>query len=433
MKIIFLVIISLGFRTVSFAQKFDQKFVSTDIDNFWMAYDKIASTKDSTKQFSLLREIYLDNATPGLRSIIEARNYSEKEFIDMIAKYTNFWKSIKPNTLKVSNLYSEINADIKKLKKSYPDLKPATIYFTVGAFRTNGTIQGDKILIGSELALADKKTEIDELPEARKRFYKTQNPINEVALLCTHEYVHTQQKELVQNLISMCLYEGVAEFISCKVTGKKSASPAIEFGKANQKIVVEKFVSDMFTMTHNSNWIWGDNRNELLVRDLGYYIGYEICERYYNQSIDKQKAVRELIELDYSDDKEVERIVDGSGLLPEPLEVLRNDYEKQRPTVVSLLPFENGNQNAKSGIIQISINFSEEMDVNFRGFDYGPLGKDYSYKFRKLIGWTNNSKTITIEVEIEPGKRYQAFVTNSFKNKKGIALKPYLIEFKTSE
>lgn len=432
MKIFFL-LISLSFTTISFGQKFDQKFVSTDIDNFWKAYEQIVSTKDSVSQYTFLKEIYLDKATPGLKGIIEVRNYKEKDFVDMITKYPKFWMSIKPNTLKVKNLYSTINSDIKKLKKAYPDLKPSTIYFTVGAFRTNGTIQGNKILIGSELSLADRNTVIDELPDWRKPFYKTQNPINEVALLCIHEYVHTQQKELVENLLSMCLYEGVAEFISCKVTGKKSASPAIAFGKANQKIVVDKFVSDMFTMKNNYNWIWGENRNELKIRDLGYYIGYEICERYYNQSTNKQKAIKELIELDYNNEKEVERIVDGANLLPKSLEVLYNDYEKHRPKVVSLSPFENGSQNVKSGIIQISINFSEEMDINFRGFDYGPLGEDHIYKFKKLIGWSNNNKTITIEVEIEPNKKYQALVTSNFKSKNGFELKHYLIEFKTSE
>lgn len=223
---------------------------------FWKAYDKILSAKDSVSQYTFLKEIYLDNATPGLKSIIEVRNYKEKDFVDMITKYPKFWRSIKPNTLKVKNRYSTINSDIKKLKKAYPDLKPATIYFTVGAFRTNGTIQGDRILIGSELSLADRNTVIDELPDWRKPFYKTQNPIKEIALLCTHEYVHTQQKELVENLLSMCLYEGVAEFISCKVTGKKSASPAIAFGKANQKMVIDKFVSDLFTRKNNYNWLW---------------------------------------------------------------------------------------------------------------------------------------------------------------------------------
>lgn len=415
------------------AQKSKEVFVSTDIDNFWIAYDKIIATKDSVKQIALLKELYLDKGSEGLKGIIEVRNYSEKEFIDWIRQNPKFWKSIRPNTLKVKSLYPKINANIKKLREAYPDLKPSTIYFTIGAFRAGGTIQGNKVLIGSELSLADKTTVIDELPSWRQPFYKTQHPIKELPLLCTHEYVHTQQKVMVENLLSMCLYEGVAEFISCKVTNTKSDAPAIEFGKANQKIVIDKFVTDLFVVTNNYNWLWGENRNELKVRDLGYYIGYEICERYYNLSKDKAKAIKELIELDYTNEKEVERIVNSTKLLPKTLEELYNEYEKQRPKVLSIIPFENGNQKVKAGVIQISINFSEEMDTNHRGFDYGPLGENFIYKFKKLIGWSNNNKTITIEVEIEPNKQYQALITNRFRNKNGIALKPYLIHFKTVE
>ncbi len=347
----------LGLTNFLCAQKLKQAFIATDIDNFWTAYDKIIATKDSVQQYTLLKELYLDKGTQGLKGLIEVRHYTEKEFMDWITKYPKFWNSIKSNTYKVKSLYPKIYANIQQLKKAYPNLKPATIYFSVGAFRTGGTTQGNKILIGSELSLADKTTIIDEFPSWRQTFYKNQNPLNELPLLCTHEYIHTQQKELVENLLSMCLYEGVAEFISCKVTGTKSDAPAIEFGKANQKIVVDKFVSDLFTMINNYNWLYGENRNELNVRDLGYYIGYEISERYYNLSKDKSKAIKELIELDYTNEKEVERIVDLTELLPKTLDELYNDYEKQRPKVISLSPFENGNQNVKPGVIKISINF----------------------------------------------------------------------------
>lgn len=431
MKKLIYVGIFLCLTTVIFAQKSKQVFVTNDIDNFWIAYDKIIATKDSAKQYSHLRELYLDKGTQGLKSLIEVRNYSEKEFIDWITKYPKFWNSLRPNTLKVQNLFPKINSNIQKLKKAYPELKPSTIYFAVGAFRTGGTIQGSKVLIGSELSLADKTTVINEFPIWRQTFYKNQNPFFELPLLCTHEYVHTQQKELVENLLSMCLYEGVAEFISCKVTGTKSDAPAIEFGKANQKLIIDKFVSDLFIMTNNFNWLYGENRNELKVRDLGYYVGYEICERYYNLSKNKAKAIKELIELDYTNEKEVERIVDTTKLFPKTLEQLYKDYEKQRPTVIALSPFENGSQNVKSGLIKLSITFSEEMNINFRGFDYGPLGEKSIYKFKQLIGWSNNDKVITLEVEVEPNKKYQVLITNKFRNKNGVSLKPFLIEFST--
>lgn len=431
-KIICLTII-LCLTTVSFAQKAKQQFVSSDIDNFWIVYDKINATKDTIQQYKLLKDLYLDKGTEGLKALIEVRNYSQKEFINWITQYPKFWSSIRPNTLKVKTNYPKINANILKLKKVYPDLKPAKIYFTIGAFRTGGTTQGNKVLIGSELSLADKTTIVDELPSWRQPFYKTQTPLNELPLLCTHEYIHTQQNELVENLLSMCLYEGVAEFISCKVTGTKSASPAIEFGKANQKIVVDKFVSDLFIMSNNYNWLWGENNNELKVRDLGYFIGYEICERYYNFSKDKRKAIKELIELDYTNEKEVERIVDLTRLLPKSLQELHNDYENQRPTVIQLTPFENGSQNVKSGLTKITIHFSQPLLKYNTGIDFGPLGQEYFPKIKPERTFSEDANSWTFEAELKPYRHYQILISNNFRNEDGIRLKPYLIDFKTIE
>ena len=433
MKKIICFVIFLGLTTSSFAQKTKQVFVTTDIDNFWIAYDQIISTKDSTKQYKLLKELYIDKGTQGLKGLIEVRNYTEKEFMNWITQYPKFWNSIRPNTLMVKKQFQKINSKIQKLKKAYPELKPSTIYFAIGAFRTGGTIQGNKVLIGSEFSLADKTTIVDEFPSWRQTFYKTQNPLNELPLLCTHEYIHTQQKEVVENLLSMCLYEGVAEFISCKVTGIKSDAPAIEFGKANQKIVVDKFVSDLFIMGNNYNWLWSENRNELKVRDLGYYIGYEICERYYNQSKDKQKAIKELIELDYTNEIEVERIVNLTKLLPKTLEELNNDYEKQRPTVINMTPFENGSQNVKSGITKITITFSEPLNGNNDGIDFGPLGQEYYPEINPKKIWNDNGQSWTFVADLKPNKHYQILISNNFRKKSGVRTKSYLIDFKTAD
>ena len=433
MKKLFLILISLTLAINSFAQNGKQTFVSTDIGNFWVAYEKIIAAKDSVQQYKYLKELYIDKGSQGLKSLIEVKNCTDKNFIDAITKYPKFWNSLKSNTLNVEELYPEIEADIEKLKKTYPDLKPSTIYFTIGTFRSNGTIQNNGILIGSELTLADNSTIIEELPEWRQPFYREYNQRKNIALLCTHEYIHTQQKELVENLLSMCLYEGVAEFVSCKVTGRKSNTPAIEFGKANQKEVVNLFVSDLFIMGNNYNWLWGENRNHLKIRDLGYYIGYEICERYYNLSKNKTKAIKELIELDYTNEKEVERIVNITKLLPQTVEKLNSEYEKQRPTVISLMPFRNGNQKVKSGITKITITFSEQLNRQDDGIDFGPLGQDNCPKIKAEKAWSEDGKSWTFEADLKPNQHYQILISNNFRKQDGVRLKPYLIDFKTME
>jgi hypothetical protein len=430
MKNHFLIIIFLIFSNLIFGQDFKQEFISQDIENFWNAYDKTASTKDSLLQQKYFKELYLDKATQGLQSLILIRNYTQKEFLDYINNSPKFWNSIRHNTLNVSKLYSEIETDILKLKSHYPDLKPVPIYFLIGAFRTNGTIYKDKILIGSELSLVDKSAIIDELPEWRKPYFiEYKNPIEGLALLCTHEYVHTQQNELVDNLLTYCLYEGIAEFISCQVTEKESNSPAIKFGKTNPDEVVKQFVSDIFTGENVYNWLWGENQNHLKVRDLGYYI----AERYYNQSIDKNKAIKELIKLDYTNENEVERIVDSAKLLPKTLNELYSDYENKRPKVISIKPFKNRSQKVNLKTNQITIEFSEPMSDCCRGFNFGDLGQNHSIQIKSIVGWSEDKKSLTVEInELKPDWKYQLTIQN-FKNPDGYMSKDFLIEFKTKK
>lgn len=434
MKNYLLNVIFLIISNIVFGQQFKQEFVSNDIDNFWIAYDKITATKDTLLQQKYLKKIYLDKGTEGLKSLILVRNYTQKDFLDNINNSPKFWNSIRENTLNVKELYSEIESDIQKLKLHYPELRPMPIYFSIGGFRTNGTVHENKILIGSEYSLVDDKTVVlDDLPEARHSFYKTFKPRKNIALLATHEYIHTQQKELVHNLLSYCLYEGIAEFVSCKVTGKESTTPAIKFGKANRDEVVKQFAEDLFKVENNYNWIWGENRNHLKYRDLGYYIGYEIAERYYNLSADKKKAIKDLIELDYTNENEVERIVDGTNFLPKTLNQLYTDYENQRPEVVSVKPFKNGSKKVNPKTSQIIIEFSEPMDECCRGFDFGYLGKNHSLQIKNIIGWSDDKKRLTVEIyELKPDWEYQLLIEN-FRSLKGYKLKNYLVEFKTKK
>ncbi|WP_164975449.1 DUF2268 domain-containing putative Zn-dependent protease [Flavobacterium piscinae] len=434
MKQYAIIIPFLVFSNFAFSQDFEQSFVSKDIENFWEAYDKITTTKDSLLQQKYLKELYLDKATEGLKSLILVRNYSEKEFLDYINNCPNFWNSIKNNTLNVSELYPEIESNIQKLKVYYPDLKQRPIYFLIGAFRTGGTIHENKVLIGSEISLADEKTVIDELPEWRKPFFvEYKNPIKGIALLCTHEYIHTQQKEFVDNLLSYCLYEGVAEFVSCKVTGKASNAPAITFGKANESEVIKQFVKDLFTGENIYNWLWGENSNHLKVRDLGYYIGYEIAERHFNTSTDKKKAIKELIELDYTNENEVEKMVDGTNFLPKTLKDLYTEYQNKRPKIIAIKQFKNGSQKVNPKTSQITIDFSEPMDDCCRGFDFGDMGQEHSIQIKNIVGWSVDKKSLTLEInELKPNWNYQLIVKN-FRGISGFRLIDYQLAFKTKK
>jgi uncharacterized protein YjaZ len=430
MKKTLLFFLNLSLATIIFGQ--NQKFVSSDVDNFWTAYDKISATTDTLLKAQYLQAEYLDKASEGLKSLMKVRRYTAKEYLNAIEKYPLFWQSIRENTKKTSENQATISDNIEKLRKIYPTLKPSTIYFAVGVFRTNGTIDDQKVLIGTEMALADDATKIKELPEGLHFFYQNFHPLKNIALLCTHEYVHTQQQEPLDNLLCNSLYEGVAEFISCLATQKPSSTPSFTFGKQNEALVKKRFEEDLFLRDRMYNWIWGINRNELKERDLGYYVGYRICEEYYNQAKNKEKAINELINLDYTNDAAVEKIVDKSGFFSKSVAKMNKSYEKSRPKVVEITPFKNGSKNVKPGLTKITVHFSAPLNKINSGIDFGPLGETHCPKItldnRK---WSEEGKSWTFEADLKPNQEYQMLITNSFRLPNGIRLKSYLITLTT--
>ena len=413
---------------------------TSDIDHFWTAFDKISATTDTIAQEKYLKELFLDKGTAGLNALINVREYTPGEYLAAIRNHPKFWASIRENTFKSKVIEQDLKEGIDKLRNIYPELKPAKIYFTIGALRTNGTTMDSLVLIGSELAMTDQNTVSSEFPEqigeARRKFFDT-NPIDNLVLLNIHEFVHTQQKPMVHNLLSQSLYEGVAEFVSVKAMETPSATPAVQFGKKHEDQVKAKFEADLFKGYINirNQWLWSDAENDFGVRDLGYYIGYEICERFYHNAADKSDAIKKMIELDYNNEDEIEAFVDGVHFFSKTLEALHQDFQKERPIVLSVGPFENGSQNVAPSTNYLTISFSKEMDSYYRSIDYGPLGANYAIRFKKSLGYSEDGRTYTFEIEkLTPNKQYQLTIQTGFRDKDGRPLKePFLIDFKTSK
>lgn len=363
--------------------------------------------------------------------MMKARGYTSKSYIEAIKQYPLFWSSIRSNMFRAKDFSAEISENVAKLKVLYPDLRPAKIYFTVGAFRSGGTTMDSLVLIGSEIAMVDDQTDVHEFQTALPdlyNYFKT-NPIKTLVFTNVHEYVHTQQKTTeANNLLGQAVLEGVAEFLAEKATGKASAAPALSYGKTHRKRVQEVFSSVMFNGA-NGFWLYNDEENEFGTRDLGYYVGYAICESYYNRSNNKKQAIKEMIELDYNNEMDLDRFVTHSGYFEKSVATLKKEYEYNRPFVKSVEP---ANHKAVSAsITEMTINFSEVMDKRYRNFELGPLGKEKLLQLKKFLGFSEDGRSVSFQIEIQPDHQYQILVGKGFRNIKGLPLKEYLIDFKT--
>ncbi|SFS17785.1 hypothetical protein SAMN05216570_3653 [Dyella sp. OK004] len=288
---------------------------SLDIGHFWEAYDAAVKVDDPAQQRAILQRLYIDRGTPGLQAFMQAKNYTAQSYVDAIRTYPRYWASIRSHTLRAPSAIASLEPELRKFQAIYPELRPASIYFAIGALKSGGTTQGDKVLIGAELATGDESVDISEMPPKMQTWltgYFRSRPFDNMVLLTVHEFVHTQERGPGQNLLGQAVYEGVADFVAEQVTGRKPQLPYIEYGPKNDSAIKAAFVKDMED-EDTSGWLYNNTNNPFGVRDLGYYVGYAISQAYYQQAPDKHAAIKQMIELDFADKKAVKTFVDKSG------------------------------------------------------------------------------------------------------------------------
>ena len=277
------------------------KIFTADIDNFWVAYDSVQTTKDSSKQLHFIQSLYLDKATDGLKDFMVLRQHAAKKHLSNILAYPKFWTSLRPHTLQIESHKREIEALMIRFKNLYPAFKQPDIYFTIGCLNSGGTASPDKILIGSEIAAADKTVDASELGSWLQKVFKDQqNVVNLVA----HEVGHTQQRggdtedDGTSNLLGYCIKEGVCDFIAELLVQKIIVTPYKTYGQAHEAEVWQAFQKEM-REKETKNWLYNGQEAPSGQADLGYFVGYEICKSYYTNAKNKKQALKEIIELDY--------------------------------------------------------------------------------------------------------------------------------------
>lgn len=420
-----------------YGQNTSQVVVTEDIDLFWTAFDRVQSTTDSLTQFKLLQELYVEKGTPGLKAFMEAKGYTTAAWLDCIRRYPKFWKSIRKKTYQVKTINKQLNPYLRKFRALYPALKPANIYFSIGAMRSGGTTQGDKVLIGAELATGDPEVDVSELPPNIKTWLTTYfgtYPFRDIVLLNMHEYVHTQQKESENSLLGQSLKEGAADFVAELITGKVPAMAYMSYGKANEVLLKGKFKEEMFLSSYG-NWLYNGASNVHGVSDLGYFMGYAICKKYYDRAQDKKLAIKELIELDYGDEAAVELFLRKTNYFEEGFDkqALLASYESKKPQVTHIGPFANHSVDIDAATKELTIFFSKPMNTKRMSINLGK-GGETAYPFTKSLGFSEDGKSLKMQMDLKAGQTYNCVITGrSFVSVDGYPLADFSVSFTTKK
>lgn len=424
LKLILLIVLSTKMNA--------QQIITTDIDNFWIAYDSVNKVKEN--KTSVFKQLYLDKGTIGLKDFVKNKDFNEKNYVTAFAKYPEFWESIRKNTLVSSKQIQKTEKALKEFKKLYPNQSKGNIYYTIGALRSGGMPNGADLIVGLEKVVGDKTTNTSEFEnKTLQNMFQFSNP-SLLGFVSVHEFIHTFQKGSEVNVLAKAIKEGSADFIAELALKEKYNSHYLDYGFKNFDLVRNQFKNQLFSQNYE-NWFYNSETNEH--PDLGYFVGYAISKNYYANSKNKKQAIKDLIELNYEDEKAVFEVLNHSKYYSEVLNIeeLKANYEKNQPRVVKIIEFENGAQKVDTTLKQIQIVFSEPLNDKV-SINFSKNGKAH-FPLNKIVG-LNADKTVLIleTANLQANTLYDFYITNrSTRSLDGYPFieEEYKIEFKTKE
>lgn len=266
------------------------KLITSDIDNFWRAYDK-ATPKDLAE---VLERDYLRPGSPGLKDFTRLRIKDADALAQAINASPKYYASIRESTLRVPAMEKRIRASFYALKHLYPDAVFPDVYFVIGRLSSGGTTSSRGLLIGTEMHGRTPKTPEAELTDWHKQVLMS---VDKVPLIVAHELIHFQQKHPLpgkSSLLAQSVIEGGADFLGELISGDHINQHLHAYGDEREARLWEEFRKDMAS-NKVAAWLYNGSNSKDRPADLGYYVGYKIVESYYTQAKDKRKAIRDIL------------------------------------------------------------------------------------------------------------------------------------------
>lgn len=270
------------------------QLITSDINNFWRAYD--LAQKDSAHRYDLYKRYYITPGSIGLQEYFQFKVGDLHKFVEGHDQHPRFYAAIRKNTIAVKPQKPKMIASFVKFKALYPKAQFPNVYFIIGSFSSGGTSGYDGLLIA-----LDQRVGSPDIPTGELSLWQ-RNTLTELSTLpntVAHELIHFNQGGMASDttLLYSATLEGMADFIGELISGKTSNERLQTWAKGREKQIWADFKKDMY-LNRARNWIANsDQETADKPADLGYWVGYQICKAYYDRSSDKKQAIADMLHI----------------------------------------------------------------------------------------------------------------------------------------
>jgi hypothetical protein len=272
------------------------ELVFSDLDLFWKAFD---AAKPANRA-EVLRAEYLEKGSVGLKEFLRLRIRSAENLAATIDKHPKYYAALRGPSRKPPAHKDAIRASFHKLKELYEPAVFPNVYFVIGRMNSAGTLTNTGLLIGVDMYGMNEDTPVEELGRWHRVVLR---PTKEIPYIVAHELIHYQQKYPRDNstLLAHAIREGSADFVGELISGGMINAHLHTYGNPREHELWAEFKQEM-DGKDLSKWLFQGDAAKDRPADLGYYVGYKICESYYKQAADKKAAIRAILEIkDFKD------------------------------------------------------------------------------------------------------------------------------------
>lgn len=395
------------------------KYVKRKVRKRGVGYDAVMSMAISITEPPKMEPLQAFSAT-----FPEAR-WGEKRATKFLVLLNKFYQDSQAEQFFKSNeaLYELAS---QRFNKNYEELDldwyaafygapPKSTFKIINGLGNGGGNYGPKLTLdnGQELVYAIMGTwSVDSLGQP-------QYPLNSYFPTLLHEFNHSFVNHIVEKFHNelkgsgQSIYQSVAKRMRSQAYGTWETMYAEAVVRASVIKYLQDheynpaYIKEELNTQINRGFIWTPE----LVKELDRY------DQQRDQFPDLESFMPEIIKFF---DRTAERIKE-----------IEANIEAQRPQIVAIAPFENGDQNIDPQLKEIIVTFDRPMLGKGYSINYGKGGKK-TFPEMGEITYSEDFKSITIEMELKPGRTYEFILMGkAFRAKTGLGIKDYPIRFKT--
>jgi hypothetical protein len=234
---------------------------------------------------------YIEKGTVAVRDFMaDERIVSAEALRALVLKEAGYYRRIRYSSLRYAEYEARIRASFLALEELYPEAVFPPVYFVIGRTTSGGTATPNGMIIAMEVFADTACTTSYGRPSLR---------LDDLPYIVAHEIIHFLQPDDTtdQSLLKHCIREGSADFIAELTAGTRvqalNGENVYPYGDAHAAELFAEF-QGRASSTDLSGWLYSA-APEGRPQNLGYWMGCSIVRAFYERTLDKRKAIREIL------------------------------------------------------------------------------------------------------------------------------------------